>query len=69
MEVRGRKGVARLLAAYAAIAFILPYLALKIAWVSGVPVGMANEIWLPTQACSGSTSLPSAWLWLPYCSP
>lgn len=43
MEVRGRKGVARLLAACAAIAFILPYLALKIAWVSGVPVGMANE--------------------------
>ena len=38
-----RKGGARLIAGYAAIAFILPYLTLKIAWISGTPVGMLNK--------------------------
>ncbi len=38
-----REGVTRLIAGYAAIAFILPYLALKIAWISGAPVGMPNK--------------------------
>jgi hypothetical protein len=33
----------RLIAGYAAIAFILPYLALKIAWVCGAPVGMLDK--------------------------
>ena len=38
-----RKGGARLIAGYAAIAFILPYLAIKIVWISGTPVGMLNK--------------------------
>jgi len=38
-----RQGVTRLIAGYAAIAFILPYLALKIAWISGAPIGMPNK--------------------------
>jgi hypothetical protein len=38
-----RKGAARLILGYAAIAFCLPYLALKIAWISGTPVGMLNK--------------------------
>lgn len=38
-----RKGVTRLIVGYATIAFILPYLALKIAWISGAPVGMLNK--------------------------
>jgi len=43
MQEPARKGVTRLIAGYAAIAFILPYLALKIAWISGAPVGMPNQ--------------------------
>ncbi len=38
-----RKGGARLITGYAAIAFMLPYLALKIAWISGTPVGMLDK--------------------------
>ena len=38
-----RKGAARLILGYAAIAFCLPYLALKIAWISGAPVGMLDK--------------------------
>lgn len=33
----------RLLAGYAAIVFILPYLAIKVAWIAGVPVGMPDK--------------------------
>src|SRR5215470_16242776 len=43
MREPDRKGVARLIAGYAAIAFILPYLAIKIAWISGFPVGMPDK--------------------------
>jgi hypothetical protein len=43
MQEPVRKGVTRLIVGYAAIAFILPYLALKIAWISGAPVGMLNK--------------------------
>jgi hypothetical protein len=43
MQEPVRKGVTRLVAGYTAIAFILPYLALKTAWVSGAPVGMTNK--------------------------
>ena len=42
-QAASRKGVTRLIAGYAAIAFILPYLALKIAWISGVPAGMLDK--------------------------
>lgn len=38
-----RTGVTRLIAGYAAIAFILPYVGLKIAWISGAPIGMLDE--------------------------
>jgi len=38
-----RKGFTRLIAGYAAIAFILPYLVIKIIWISGVPLGMPNK--------------------------
>jgi hypothetical protein len=38
-----RIGLTRLIAGYAAIIFILPYLALKIAWISGAPVGMIDK--------------------------
>src|SRR5262245_9926074 len=43
MEKPTRKGAARLILGYAAIAFSLPYLALKIAWISGAPVGMLDK--------------------------
>jgi hypothetical protein len=43
MRETARKGVTRLIVGYAAIAFMLPYLALKIAWISGAPVGMHNK--------------------------
>ena len=43
MQEPVRKGVTRLIAGYAAIAFSLPYLALKIAWISGAPVGMLDK--------------------------
>jgi hypothetical protein len=43
MQEPVRKGVTRIIAGYAAIAFSLPYLALKIAWISGAPVGMLNK--------------------------
>jgi len=35
--------IARLVAGYAAIVFMLPYLALKIAWLSGNPIGFNDE--------------------------
>ena len=35
--------VARLIAGYGAIVFMLPYLALKIAWLSGNPIGFNDE--------------------------
>ncbi len=38
-----RIGVTRLIAGYAAIIFILPYLAIKIAWISGAPVGLIDK--------------------------
>jgi hypothetical protein len=38
-----RSGVTRLIAGYAAIIFMLPYLAIKIAWISGLPLGMPNK--------------------------
>src|SRR5262245_43694463 len=38
-----RIGVTRLIAGYAAIIFILPYLAFKIAWISRTPVGLIDE--------------------------
>jgi hypothetical protein len=43
MNEPSRKGAMRLIVGYGAIAFCLPYLALKIAWVSGAPVGMLNK--------------------------
>jgi len=43
MQKPFRKGAARLIVGYAAIAFSLPYLALKIAWISGAPVGMFDK--------------------------
>ena len=43
MQKPSRKGPARLIVGYAAIAFSLPYLALKIAWISGAPVGMLDK--------------------------
>jgi hypothetical protein len=43
MQEPARKGVTRLIVGYAAIAFMLPYLALKIAWISGAPIGMLNK--------------------------
>jgi hypothetical protein len=43
MQKPTRKGVTRLIVGYAAIAFMIPYLALKIAWISGAPVGMRNR--------------------------
>ena len=43
MQKPFRKGAARLIVGYAAIAFSLPYLALKIAWISGAPVGMLDK--------------------------
>jgi hypothetical protein len=43
MQNPSRKGAARLIVGYAAIAFMLPYLALKIAWISGAPVGFLNK--------------------------
>jgi hypothetical protein len=43
MQKPFRKGAARLIFGYAAIAFSLPYLALKIAWISGAPVGMLDK--------------------------
>jgi hypothetical protein len=43
MQEPARKGVTRLIVGYAAIAFMLPYLALKIAWISGAPVGMLDK--------------------------
>ncbi len=43
MQESARKGVTRPIIGYAAIAFMLPYLALKIAWISGAPVGMPNK--------------------------
>lgn len=43
MQEPARKGVTRLIAGYVAIAFILPYLAIKIAWISGVPIGMPDK--------------------------
>jgi hypothetical protein len=43
MQEPVRKGITRLIAGYAAIAFSLPYLALKVAWISGAPVGMPNK--------------------------
>ncbi len=38
-----RRAVIRLIAGYVAIAFIIPYLALKIAWISGIPIGMPDK--------------------------
>jgi hypothetical protein len=38
MQEPARKGVTRLIVGYAAIAFMLPYLGLKLAWISGAPV-------------------------------
>ena len=35
--------VARLIAGYGAIVFMLPYLALKIAWLNGYPIGFNDE--------------------------
>lgn len=35
--------IARLIAGYAAIAFMFPYLALKIAWLSGNPIGFNDQ--------------------------
>jgi hypothetical protein len=43
MQKLSRKSPARLILGYAAIAFSLPYLALKIAWISGAPVGMLDK--------------------------
>lgn len=43
MQKPSRKGAARLIFGYAAITFMLPYLALKIAWISGAPVGMPDK--------------------------
>ena len=43
MQNPSRKGAARLIVGYAAITFMLPYLALKIAWISGAPVGFLNK--------------------------
>ncbi|MGH9752266.1 MAG: hypothetical protein ACREA2_05730, partial [Blastocatellia bacterium] len=43
MQELVRKGIIRLIVGYAAIAFMLPYLALKIAWISGAPIGMPNK--------------------------
>jgi hypothetical protein len=43
MEKPSRKGAARLIVGYAAIAFSLPYFVLKIAWISGAPVGMLDK--------------------------
>jgi hypothetical protein len=43
MQKPYRKGAARLIVGYAAITFMLPYLALKIAWISGAPVGFLNK--------------------------
>lgn len=43
MQEPARKGVIRLIPGYAAIVFMLPYLALKIAWISGAPIGMLNK--------------------------
>jgi hypothetical protein len=37
-----RRGIARLIPGYTAIIFILPYLAIKIVWIFGVPAGMTN---------------------------
>src|SRR5215475_4828079 len=43
MQEPARKGVIQLIAGYVAIAFITPYLAIKIAWISGIPVGMPDK--------------------------
>jgi hypothetical protein len=43
MQNPSRKGAVRLIVGYAAITFMLPYLALKIAWISGAPVGFLNK--------------------------
>jgi hypothetical protein len=43
MQQSLHNGAMRLIAGYAAIAFSLPYLALKIAWISGAPVGMLDK--------------------------
>jgi hypothetical protein len=43
MQEPSRQDVTRIIAGYVAIAFILPYLAIKIAWISGVPVGMTDK--------------------------
>jgi len=43
MSTTPRMRVARLVAGYGAIAFMLPYLALKIAWLGGNPIGFNDE--------------------------
>jgi hypothetical protein len=43
MQEPSHKGVTRQIVGYAAIAFMLPYLGIKIAWISGAPVGMLNK--------------------------
>lgn len=43
MQEPARSGGTRLIAGYAAIIFILPYLAIKITWISGVPLGMPDK--------------------------
>src|SRR5262245_61189190 len=43
MPESARHGVSRFIIGYAAIAFMLPYLALKVAWIVGVPIGITRE--------------------------
>ncbi len=43
MTTTSRMRFARLIAGYGAIVFMLPYLALKIAWLSGNPIGFNDE--------------------------
>src|SRR5262249_17692990 len=43
MHEPARKCLTRLIARYVPIVFILPYLAIKIAWISGIPVGMPDK--------------------------
>src|SRR5262245_9991268 len=38
-----RSGATRLIAGYAAIVCMLPYLTRKVAWISGLPLGMPNK--------------------------
>jgi hypothetical protein len=43
MQEPARKEITRPIVGYAAITFMLPYLGLKIAWISGAPIGMLNK--------------------------